>query len=289
MILCNKKKVGYKFKVGKNVKIVCDTMIVGDETIIEDGTDIYLHGKLEIGNLSNIGPNTTIRGNNVSIGSEFFSDGGLEIGGGGWHNPIANLIIGDRCVMHNNHININSPITIGNHVGLSPNVDLITHGYWLSILKGFPFREGPITIKDNVIVGRNSIILANVLIGENAVIGAGSIVTKNVDVYHVVGGVPAKTIYVIKPNRLTMREKEKIAQGIINEYKKSLVFRKITDVKINLEYPEVYVNNAVFNLEKETFDVKDHTDITDDFRDFMRRKGIWFYGRRFKSIKKVIL
>ncbi len=289
MIQCNKKKVGNKFVVGRNVKIVCDTMIIGDEIIIEDGTDIYLHGKLEIGNLSNIGPNTTIRGNNVSIGSEFFSDGCLEIGGGGWHNPIANLSIGDRCVMHNNHININSPITIGNHVGLSPNVDLITHGYWLSILKGYPFREGPITIKDNVIVGRNSIILSNVLIDENAVIGAGSIVTKNVDAYHVVGGVPAKTIYIIKPNKLLMKEKKKIVKNIINEYKTSLAFRKISNVKIKLEYPEVYINNAVFNLEKETFDVKEHTDITDDFRDFMRRKGIWFYGRRFKSIKKVIL
>ena len=30
-------------------------------------------------------------------------------------------------------------------------------------------------------------------------------------------------------------------------------------------------------------------DITDDFRDFMRRKGIWFYGKRFKSIRKNII
>ena len=72
------------------------------------------------------------------------------------------------------NFNINSQITIGNNVGLRPNVDLITHGYWQSVLKGFPFREGPIVIKDNVIVGRNSIILPKVTLCENAVIGAGS-------------------------------------------------------------------------------------------------------------------
>jgi hypothetical protein len=263
-----------------------------DDVIIENDTDIYLHGKLKIGNLSTLGPNTIMRGNNVSIGSEFFSDGKLEIGGGGWTNPKANLVIGNRCVMHNNHININSPITIGNHVGLSPNVALITHGYWQSILKGFPFREGPIVIKDNVIIGRNSLVLARVRIGEGAVIGAGCVVTKDVESYHIVGGIPARTLYIVKPNSLTRDKKERIARQIIEEYKESLSFRNnklARSVKISLDYPIVRVNNAIFDLEKEEYDIKRHTAITDDFRDFVRRKGIWFYGRRFRSIKKKVV
>ena len=289
MIQCKTKKIGSKFKLGKNVKIVCEKLVVGDEVIIGDNTNIYLHGKFEIGDLSTIGPNTIIKGNNVSIGSEFFGTGSLEIGGGGWFNPDSNLIIKDRCVMHNNHININCPIAIGNHVGLSPNVDLITHGYWQSVLKGFPFREGPIVIKDNAIVGRNSSILPDVTIGESAVIGAGSVVSKNIEAYHVVGGVPAKTIYVIKPDMTTIEEKLEIARNIINEYKKSLEFRNIENVNIRLDYPKVSINDAIFNLETERYDIKNHTDISDDFRDFMRRKGIWFYGRRFKSIRRKIL
>jgi acetyltransferase-like isoleucine patch superfamily enzyme len=286
IIHCNNKQFGSKLILNKNVKIVCDSLIIGDEVIIEDGTDIYLNGQLKIGDLSTLGHHTIIRGNNVSIGSEFFSDGELEIGGGGWYNPDSNLTIGDRCVMHNNHININCPIKIGNHVGLSPNVDLITHGYWQSVLEGFPFREGPIVIKDNVIVGRNSIILPKVTICENAVIGAGSVVTKEVLAYHVVGGIPAKTIYIIKPNQFSIKEKEKMAKNIIDEYKKSLEFRNIKDLEITMDYPKIFINNATFNLENETYNVKIHTDVTDDFRDFMRRKGIWFYGRRFKSIRK---
>lgn len=292
LIRCKKKSIGRNCKIGRNVKIVCDTLMLRDDVIIENDADVYLHGKLEIGNLSTLGPNTIMRGNNVSIGSEFFSDGKLEIGGGGWTNPKANLVIGDKCVMHNNHININSPITIGNHVGLSPNVALITHGYWQSTLKGFPFREGPIVIKDNVIIGRNSLVLANVTIGESAVIGAGSVVTKDVGSYHVMGGVPARTLYIVKPNSLIRDKKEGIARQMIEEYKESLSFRNnklARNVKISLDYPIVRVNNAIFDLEKEEYDIKRHTAITDDFRDFVRRKGIWFYGRRFRSIKKKVV
>jgi acetyltransferase-like isoleucine patch superfamily enzyme len=289
MIHCNKKHIGTKAQIDKNVKIVCDTLILGDEVIIEHGADIYVQGQLKIGDLSTLGHHTTMRGNNVTIGSEFFSDGDLDIGGGGWCNPDANLVIGDRCVMHSNHININSPVTIGDHVGLSPNVDLVTHGYWQSVLKGFPFLEGPIVLKDNVIVGRNSLILANVTVGESAVIGAGSVVTKDVPAYNVVGGVPAKTIYVVTPGQINRKKKEQLAKDIINEYKKSLQFRSIIGVNITLKYPKVFLNDAVFDLEKEIFEVKIHTDITDDFRDFMRRKGIWFYGKRFKSIRKNII
>ena len=289
MLKCRKKKIGKNCSIAKDVKIICKSLKLGDEVTIESGTDIYLHGILEVQDLSILGPSTRIRGNNVSIGSEFYSDGDLEIGGGGWTNPQANLKVGDRCVMHNNHLNINRPITIGNHVGLSPRVDLITHGYWNSILKGFPFREGPIIIEDNVIVGWASIILGNVRIGEYAVIAAGSIVTNDVESYYVVGGVPAKPIYKIKPDSLSGGEKLSITKEIIREYKESLKFRNIKDVKIKLVYPKVYVNDAVFDLEEEKYDVEKHTNVTDDFRDFIRRKGIWFYGRHFKSIKKKVI
>lgn len=286
MFECKKESIGKNLIIGKNVKIICEELVIGDEVIIGDNTNVFLHGKFEVGNLSTLGPDTKIKGNNVSFGSEFFGTGRLEIGGGGWFNPDSNLVIKDRCVMHNNHININCPVTIGNHVGLSPNVDLITHGYWQSSLKGFPFREGPIVIKDNAIIGRNSSILPNLTIGESAVIGAGSVVSKNIDAYHVVGGVPAKTIYVIEPNSVDLDKKLEISSNIISEYKKSLDFRNIGGVTISLDYPKVYFNESIFDLETEECDIDEHTELTDDFRDFMRRKGVWFYGRRFKSIMR---
>lgn len=55
-----------------------------------------------------------------------------------------------------------------------------------------------VTIKDNVWVGGNSVILPGVTIGQNAVIGAGSIVTKDVPDNAVVAGNPAKVIKMLK-------------------------------------------------------------------------------------------
>ena len=283
-MICNKKTIGKNLNIGKNVTIKCNELILGDDVIIEDNTNVFVYGKLEIGNLSTIGKNSIIKGNNVIIGNEFYNDGYLEIGGGGWNNQNANLVIGDRCVTHNNTININSSIMIGDYVGLSPHVDLITHGYWQSKLEGFPFREGMIKIGDYSIIGIRSIVLGNVKIGKHVTVGAGSIVTKNFGDYVVVAGNPARVIHNIFPNRKTQRDKIDMAEAILGEYKKLLEFKNIDNVRLSMDYPIVYIDNASFNLEDKTYDICEHTAITDDFRDFMRRKGIWFFGRRFKSI-----
>jgi len=49
-------------------------------------------------------------------------------------------------------------------------------------------------IGNDVWIGSNCIIMSGVTIGNGAVIGAGSVVTKNVDDYAIVGGVPAKLL-----------------------------------------------------------------------------------------------
>ena len=49
-------------------------------------------------------------------------------------------------------------------------------------------------IGNDVWIGCNSVICRNVHIGDGVVIGAGSVVTKDVEPYTIVGGVPAKVI-----------------------------------------------------------------------------------------------
>ncbi|MCM2351384.1 MAG: acyltransferase [Bacteriovoracaceae bacterium] len=51
-----------------------------------------------------------------------------------------------------------------------------------------------VTIKDNVFIGANSIILKGVTVGENSVIAAGSIVTKDIDENSIYGGNPCRKI-----------------------------------------------------------------------------------------------
>jgi len=53
---------------------------------------------------------------------------------------------------------------------------------------------GDVVIKNDVWIGARVIIKGGVEIGDGAVIGAGSVVTKDVDPYTIVAGVPAKPI-----------------------------------------------------------------------------------------------
>jgi acetyltransferase-like isoleucine patch superfamily enzyme len=88
-------------------------------------------------------------------------------------------------------------VKIGNHCGIAAGVQFITHDGGC-----FIFRDqipeihvfGKIEIKDNCMIGTNSIILPNVTIGPNSVVGAGSVVVKDVLPNTVVAGVPAKII-----------------------------------------------------------------------------------------------
>ena len=49
-------------------------------------------------------------------------------------------------------------------------------------------------VEDDVWIGANVIVLTGVIISKGSVIAAGSIVTKNVEPYSIVAGVPAKKI-----------------------------------------------------------------------------------------------
>lgn len=57
-----------------------------------------------------------------------------------------------------------------------------------------PISGGPIIVEDNVWICANAVITAGVKIGMGSIIGAGAVVTRDVEPYSVVGGVPAHLI-----------------------------------------------------------------------------------------------
>lgn len=89
-------------------------------------------------------------------------------------------------------------VTIGNYVQLSYNVTIISenHEYKNHSLpiKSQGYFGGPVTIGDDVWIGSNAVILPNVHIGPGAIVGANAVVTKDVQPYAIVGGVPARFI-----------------------------------------------------------------------------------------------
>ena len=107
-------------------------------------------------------------------------------------SPIS-LIVGNHTRIGINNV-ICGVVQLGTDVHLGPNVVLPGASHNLSnepLSKSGSSFKGTI-IEDYVWVGSNVTIVDGVKIGKGAVIAANSIVTKDVESYTVVGGVPAK-------------------------------------------------------------------------------------------------
>jgi len=260
----------------KGIYIEASSIDIHETVSFGENIDIRIRGDLSIGARAHMGSNMNVRGINIRIGDDFFHTNGLVIGGGGIYHPRANCTIGDRCTVHNNHINIAEPVTIGNDVGLSNETAILTHGYWLSVLEGFPASFAPVSIGNGAIIGWRSIILMGVNIGENAVVAAGSVVTKDLEPYSVYGGNPAKFIKKVHP--LDHEARVRKLDEIIERYMEVAEHHNLSP-QIDVEYPMIKVNNMEFNAE--TFETSGEGDEeTDDFRDYVRKWGLRFYTDR---------
>lgn len=87
-------------------------------------------------------------------------------------------------------------LTIGENVNISSNVSIYSgaHDHRDPYFCSTPQTTRPITIGNRVWLGSNAIILTGVNIGEGAVVCAGCVVTKDVEPYAVVAGIPARKV-----------------------------------------------------------------------------------------------
>ena len=87
-------------------------------------------------------------------------------------------------------------LTIGENVNISSNVSIYSgaHDNRDPYFRSTPQTTRPITIGNRVWLGSNVIVLTGVNIGEGAVCCAGCVVTKDVEPYAVVAGIPAKKV-----------------------------------------------------------------------------------------------
>lgn len=84
-------------------------------------------------------------------------------------------------------------ITIGDNVSISMNVALCSGGHKVNDPYFGPDHR-PIVVEDYVWIGINATVMHGVTIGKGAVVAAGAVVTKDVEPYTVVAGVPARKI-----------------------------------------------------------------------------------------------
>ncbi|MBW4575262.1 MAG: acyltransferase [Aphanothece sp. CMT-3BRIN-NPC111] len=103
--------------------------------------------------------------------------------------------LGDRnvvnfgCLFDGRHYQIRT----GSDVSIGPEATILTLGHDPQSPE-FSDKGGDVMIGDRVWIAYRAIILPGLTIGEGAVVGAGSVVTKDVEPYTIVGGVPARII-----------------------------------------------------------------------------------------------
>lgn len=106
--------------------------------------------------------------------------------------------IGAHCFM-NRGCHVAPGVTIGRYVMFAPHVVILGMDHRFDVAgKPMIFSGRPplkkTVIEDDVWIGYRAIIQAGVRIGRGAIVAAGAVVTKDVEPYAIVGGVPARLI-----------------------------------------------------------------------------------------------
>ena len=275
--------------IGKNSVITANHITMGKEVKIGNNVSIDVE-ELSLGDFTIIGDNVNITCTSFLAGSWLYMMDGVEVGRGGCRGPNSRVTIGDHVgIFERTILNPSESITIGNDVGIGAEVMIWTHGAWLDLCEGFPAEFGPVTIGNSVWLPARCIVLPNVSIGDHTVIGINSIVNKNIPTNSLAGGQPCKVIRDNYPQQPTNEELTNQLVMIVDDWK------HITEHK-NIIYDNIHVGSAhqiILNVQGVTITYDtinkqmkgDSTPVSEDFRDYLRRRGIKIYtDTHFRSI-----
>lgn len=144
---------------------------------IDSGVTILGFKNIEIGNNVSLMKNSYVYAHEqgeITIGDNFSMNSNSQLGASS-----GKIVIGKDCAVAPNCV-----LRAANHNFDNPSVPFRLQGH----------KYGEIIIEDDVWIASNCVITANTKIGKSSIVGAGSVVTKNVESYSIVGGVPAKLI-----------------------------------------------------------------------------------------------
>ena len=124
------------------------------------------------------------RGSTLHMGARFFNPKHIVIG--------EDTIVGEGAFLDGRE-----NLKIGNHVDIASEVMIYNAEHNVNAEHFAAIEDivkGAVIIDDYVFIGPRAIILPGVTIGKGAIVGAGAVVTKDIDPFTIVGGVPAKLI-----------------------------------------------------------------------------------------------
>jgi len=154
---------------------------IGRNVVFEDDILVFHPENVEIGNNVYIGHRTILKG---------YHRNKLIIGDDTW--------IGQSVMLHSA-----GGIRIGKNVGIAPLVCIFSSQHDISdcsnaIITNKKLFYNEVIIEDGCDIGWRATILPGVKIGKGSIVGAGAVVTKDVEPFSIVAGVPAKKLRKIK-------------------------------------------------------------------------------------------
>ncbi|HEV7377594.1 MAG TPA: DapH/DapD/GlmU-related protein [Pyrinomonadaceae bacterium] len=149
---------------------------LGRNVVFEEGVLVFHPENISLGSNIYVGHQTILKG---------YYQNEMMIGDNTW--------IGQGCFFHSA-----GGLRIGQNVGIGPHVKIITsrheeEGLHVPILFS-RIEMGQVVIEDDCDLGIGSMVLPGVTIGRGSQVGAGAVVTKNVEPYSIVAGVPARLL-----------------------------------------------------------------------------------------------
>lgn len=279
--------------VGKNVHIAPDARIrgdnisIGDYVTISSGVDICVPNGISIGCCSFLGPRVSIQCLQAEIGSYLWAESDVEIGRGGHFGSPESVVrigrgvfLGPRVV-----INPNCDVTIGHQTGLGAGVGIWTHGAYLPVTEGFPAKFAPVRIGSKVWIPGQTQVLPGVTIGDNTVISMMSLVNRDIPPGSLAGGIPVK---ILKEGAFPQPvDLPAVLADLAKDFLRLAQWKSL-DVSLRLHgnSVDVLAGGWVTTFDFESMTVKgDETSESEDFRDFVRRRGVRFFtGKPFRGM-----
>jgi acetyltransferase-like isoleucine patch superfamily enzyme len=148
-----------------------------------------------VGAKTSVGAIHVRKARNIAMGQrvEIEHDVFLKLVGDGARLELGDFVfVGAAC-----EIDVASSVRIGAHSLLAPGVFITDHQHNIRReprIDQQGIETAPVVIGSDVWLGTKSVVLPGVTIGDGAVVGAGAVVTKDVEPYAIVAGVPARVI-----------------------------------------------------------------------------------------------
>ncbi len=181
-------------KIGKNCIIYSNVII---EKLVELGHNVTISSGALLKYIS-IGDNSMVDKNVLCVR---WGNGSIKIGK-------------ESYIGVNNVLDCANNILIGDYVHIAgPSTSIWTHTSAPMVFNSIPLSDlsethrptAPVVIENNVWIGGNCTIYPGVTIGKHSVISPNSAVTKNVEPYTMVGGVPGRVIKKIEIQKTTIK------------------------------------------------------------------------------------